>query len=71
MYERSIFGKVKNINSLITELLNAKMQYRQLWSYSFGDSEDLYSVEWPKNIQGLLKQTKVEPNKMRKLKSMT
>jgi hypothetical protein len=53
MFERSVFGKVKNINSLVQEIMNNKLQYRCLFNCSFGEHEELACAEWPKNIPGL------------------
>ena len=37
MFERSVFGKVKNINSLIQDIMNNKQQYKSLFNCQFYD----------------------------------
>jgi hypothetical protein len=53
MFEKSVFGKVKNINLLVQEILNTKPQYKALYNCQFQEDEELGAVEWPKSIQGL------------------
>jgi hypothetical protein len=35
MFERFVYGKVKNINELIKEVLNEKLHYKQLYNFYF------------------------------------
>ena len=35
MFERFIFGKVKNINELIRDVLNTKLNYKKLYNFYF------------------------------------
>jgi hypothetical protein len=70
MFERFVFGKVKNINILIQEVLNSKLHYKKLYNFYFYDDKQLKDVEWPKNIPGLVKPVKFTAVKMRKFKSM-
>ena len=37
MFERSVFGKVKNINNLIQDIMNNKQQYKYLFNCQFYD----------------------------------
>ena len=69
MFERSIYGKVKNINLLIQGILNTKQQYKSLYNCQFSDDQQLNATEWPNNIQGLFKAAKLEQNKPKKIKS--
>lgn len=68
MFERSIFGKVKNINLLVQDILTSKPHYKALYNCQFTDHEQLAAVDWPRNIQGLSKPTKNDPNRIRKVK---
>lgn len=62
---------MKNINTLIQEVLNTKLHYRKLYNFYFYDDKELKAVEWPNNIPGLSKPQKVEHySKLRKFKSM-
>lgn len=38
MFEKSIFGKVKNINTLVQESLYSKPHYKGLFNESFADT---------------------------------
>ena len=71
MFERFIFGKVKNINVLIQEIMNNKIHYKQLYNCYFSEDVQLKDVEWPRNILGLTKATRIELSKLRKLKSIS
>lgn len=71
MFERFIFGKVKNINVLIQEIMNNKIHYKQLYNCYFSEDSQLKDVEWPRNILGLTKATRMELSKLRKLKSIS
>lgn len=71
MFEKSLFGKVKNINSLISDILSTKNQFKQLYNCFFTESENLNQVEWPKNIVGLIKPKAIEiASKIKKFKSV-
>lgn len=59
MFQKSLFGKVKNINSLITDILSTKTQYKSLYNCFFQEDERFQEVEWPKNVIGLIKPFKV------------
>lgn len=71
MFERFIFGKVKNINVLIQEIMNNKIHYKQLYNCYFSEDAQLKDVEWPRNILGLTKASRMELSKLRKLKSIS
>lgn len=47
MYERYIFGKVKNINELIREVLNEKLHYKDLYNFYFANDCELKDIDWP------------------------
>lgn len=71
MFEKSLFGKVKNINSLVSDILSTKTQYKQLYNCYFTENECLNQVEWPKSIVGLIKPKATETaNKFKKFKSI-
>lgn len=55
MFERFVFGKVKNINELIRDVLNTKLHYKKLYNFYFFDDSQLKGVEWPDGIPGLAK----------------
>jgi hypothetical protein len=63
MFERYVFGKVKNINNLIQEVLNTKLHYQKLYNFYFNEESDIKEIEWPKNIIGLQKQVNNGLNK--------
>lgn len=44
MFERFVFGKVKNINELIREVLNTKLHYKKLYNFYFFDDKELKEV---------------------------
>lgn len=61
MFERSIFGKVKNINSLLQDTLYSKPIYRGLFGSGWFQDAELNGVEWPRNVPGLTRaQAKIE-----------
>jgi Leucine-rich repeat (LRR) protein len=67
MFEKYVYGKVKNINELIREVLNSKLHYRELYNFYFNDNQ-LKNIEWPENIPGLVK-PKVH-HKLKRFKSL-
>ena len=66
MFERFIFGKVKNINELIKEVLNTKLHYVKLYNFYFYDDKELKHLCWPSNIPGLCKPKVESPTKSNK-----
>lgn len=70
MFERSLFGKVKNINSLVSDILSTKTQYKQLYNCFFTENECLDQVEWPKSVMGLIKPKAIESTRFKKFKSV-
>ncbi len=71
LFQRSLFGKVKHINALITEILSNKLPYKSVYNSFFTEDEELNIAQWPKNILGLAKPFKNELVKMKKLKSVS
>lgn len=71
MFERFIFGKVRNINVLIQEIMNSKIHYRQLYNCYFQEDPLLRDADWPRNVLGLIKANRIEVSKLRKLKSIS
>lgn len=67
MFERSIFAKVKNINSLVQEIISTQPQYKQLYNNLTLIHEGLEVVEWPKNVLGLAKTTSYRQKKFKSL----
>ena len=63
MFERFVFGKVKNINELIREVLNTKLHYMKLYNFYFYDDKELKHLAWPSNIPGLSKPKVESPSK--------
>lgn len=63
-----MYGKVKNINELIRDVLNSKLHYRELYNFYFFNDRELKNVEWPESIPGLLKPKFHQ--KLRRFKSM-
>ena len=39
MFERFVYGKVKNINELIKEVLKEKLHYKKLYNFYFYDDK--------------------------------
>jgi hypothetical protein len=72
MFERFVYGKVKNINELIKEVLNEKLHYKQLYNFYFYNDKELKDITWPENIPGLLKPIpkSSSPSKLRKFRSL-
>ena len=55
MFEKYVYGKVKNINELIRQILNSKLHYRELYNFYFYNDNELKNTKWPDNIPGLVK----------------
>lgn len=47
MFEKYVYGKVKNINELIREVLNSKLHYRELYNFYFYNDQELKNTKWP------------------------
>lgn len=47
MFEKYVYGKVKNINELIREVLNSKLHYRELYNFYFVNDHQLKNIQWP------------------------
>lgn len=51
--------------------MNNKIHYKQLYNCYFQDDPQLKDVDWPRNILGLTKASRMEISKLRKLKSIS
>ena len=67
MFEKYVYGKVKNINELIRDVLNSKLHYRELYNFYFYNDGELKSLEWPENIPGLVKP---KPQRLKRFRSL-
>ena len=50
--------------------MNNKLHYKQLYN-SYQEDQHLKDVEWPRNVLGLTKASRIEISKLRKLKSIS
>ena len=61
MFEKNIFGKVKNINSLLQDTIYSKRNYKGLFGSGWFRDAGLNTIDWPKNVPGLSRaQSKIE-----------
>lgn len=51
--------------------MNNKLHYKQLYNCYFQEDQRLKDVEWPRNVLGLIKASRIEISKLRKLKSIS